>query len=576
MDGYCLARQQRGAIGVMSVMVLGLLVMFLVLVADAGRLFMEQRRLQRVADLSALEASSYGAMCGNGTYTQALQHARAGAQRNGFAGPLDAGGSQVQLGVVQRSADGTRRIFNADPAQPQAVRVQVARTVPASLVLGGLFGEQVTLRAQAVAQRTPLASFSLGSGLLALDSNQSVVLNAILGRMLGTTLNLDAASYKALAGAMVNLLEVSDRLRLAGVNLAAGTVDELLQTNVTAGKVIAATVAALDGRGTLSATVRNGLNPLLATGVGPATVKLGDILKVQSPAAMNREALRTDLSVMDLITSLAFLSNRSQAVNVSLDGTGLLSLLGLGSLSVRLYIVEAPQIAIGLPGRDPQGNWRTQVRTAQLRVQISSVLTVPLVARVNFGLALDVAQGWAALESIDCGSLLSAERDVHIVTQPGIASLSLGTFSGNMGASNPIISPISVDVLGGALLTVAVSAQSQVINAQQQRLSFLDISDADMPTVAVRQGSSAGLGLGNALTSLGQSIKLDIRLLGGGLCGLLPICSTLGALLGIIGGLVGTLGNLILDPLLQLLGLQLGFVDVRLLDVQADTPRLLL
>ncbi|HWV08522.1 MAG TPA: hypothetical protein VN156_03185, partial [Pseudomonas sp.] len=313
----------------------------------------------------------------------------------------------------------------------------------------------------------------------------------------------------------------------------------------------------------------------LSTGVGPATVKLGDILKVQSPAAMNREALRTDLSVMDLITSLAFLSNRQQAVNVSLDGTGLLSLLGLGSLSVQLYVVEAPQIAIGLPGRDPQGNWRTQVRTAQLRVQISSVLTVPLVAKINLGLALDVAQGWAALESIDCGSLLSAERDVHIVTQPGIASLSLGTFS-NMGASNPTITPISVEVLGGALVTVTVSAQSQVVSAQQQRASFLDISDADLPTVAVRQNTGVGAGLGNALTSLGQSIKLDIRLLGGGLCGLLPICTTLSALVGIIGGLVGSLGTLILDPLLQLLGLQLGFVDIRLLDVQADTPRLLL
>lgn len=574
MDGYYLPRRQRGAIGVMSVMVLGLLVMFLVLVADAGRLYMEQRRLQRVADLSALEASSYGAMCGNGSHAQALQHARAGAQRNGFTGPLDSGGSQVQLGVVQRSADGTRRVFNADPAQPQAVRVQVARTVPASLVLGGLFGEQVTLRAQAVAQRSPLASFSLGSGLLALDSNQSVVLNALLGRMLGTTLNLDAASYKALAGAMVNLLEVSDRLRLAGVNLAAGTVDELLQTSVTAGQVIAATVGALDGRGTLSATVRSRLNPLLATGVGPATVKLGDILKVQSPAAMNREALRTDLSVMDLITSLAFLSNRQQAVNVSLDGTGLLSLLGLGSLSVQLYVVEAPQIAIGLPGRDPQGNWRTQVRTAQLRVQILTKLNALGLVEIDLGLALDVAQGWAALESIDCGSLLSAERDVHIVTQPGIASLSLGTFS-NVGASNPTINPITVKVLAG-VVTVAVSAQSQVVNAQQQRASFLDISDADLPTVAVRQNTGVGAGLGNALTSLGQSIKLDIRLLGGGLCGLLPICTTLSALVGIIGGLVGSLGTLILDPLLQLLGLQLGFVDIRLLDVQADTPRLLL
>jgi len=576
MDGYRSARRQRGAIGVMSAVTLGLLLVFLALVADAGRLFLEQRRLQRVADLAALESSSYSAMCGDGSHAQALEHAQAGAARNGFGGVLGSAGGQVELGTVARSADGTRRVFSADPDQPQAVRVQVAKTVPASLVLGGLFGEQVSLTAEAVAQRSPLASISLGSGLLALDSNQSVVLNALLGALLGTHLNLDALGYQALAGAMINLLEIGENMPLAGVDVAAGTVEELLDADLSVAQLLSATLAALDGRDTLRVDVRSRLTPLLNAGIGATRLQLGDILQVQSPAALNSQALRTDLNALDLITAVAFLANRERAVDVSLDATGLLGLLGLGSLGLSLYVVEAPQIGIGLPGRDASGNWRTQVRTAQLRLSVKATLSVPPVvpvATVDLGLALDVAPGWAALESIDCGSLLTGERDVHVLTQPGIASLSLGTFQG-IDSANPTIKPIGVNVLGN-VAQVSVSAQSQVADGVQRRVSFLGVSNTDLPTVAVREGSSVGASLGNALSSLASSLDIDIKVLGLGLC-ILPVCDVLNGLVGIIGSLVSTLGSLILDPLLQLLGLQLGYVDIRLLDVQADTPRLML
>ena len=75
-------RQQRGAIGLMAVVVLGMVLIFMLLVVDSGRLYLEQRKLQRVADMAVLEAVSRGGSCTNGT---AVTYVNENATRNGFA-----------------------------------------------------------------------------------------------------------------------------------------------------------------------------------------------------------------------------------------------------------------------------------------------------------------------------------------------------------------------------------------------------------------------------------------------------------------------------------------------------------
>ena len=49
------ASSQRGAIGLTSAALLILLVLFLALTVDSGRLYLEKSNLQRIADLAALE-----------------------------------------------------------------------------------------------------------------------------------------------------------------------------------------------------------------------------------------------------------------------------------------------------------------------------------------------------------------------------------------------------------------------------------------------------------------------------------------------------------------------------------------
>jgi len=44
----------------MAALTLGLALLFMLLTVDSGRLYLEQRKLQRIADMAALEAAEHG------------------------------------------------------------------------------------------------------------------------------------------------------------------------------------------------------------------------------------------------------------------------------------------------------------------------------------------------------------------------------------------------------------------------------------------------------------------------------------------------------------------------------------
>ena len=75
--------RQRGAIGLMAAATLSVALVAMLLVVDTGRLYMEQRKLQRVVDNAALEAVSRGGNCLPGL--TAATYAGQSAVRNGLA-----------------------------------------------------------------------------------------------------------------------------------------------------------------------------------------------------------------------------------------------------------------------------------------------------------------------------------------------------------------------------------------------------------------------------------------------------------------------------------------------------------
>ncbi|MCO6056575.1 pilus assembly protein TadG-related protein [Pseudomonas sp. MOB-449] len=565
--------RQRGAIGLMATATLLLALMTLALIVDAGRLYFEKRKLQRVADMAALESAAGSGFCGSQAaslaQTNALALAQASATRNGYGGNLGSGSNRVSIGYVDLDGAGQRRLFQASTSRIEAVQVHATQDVPASLVLGGLWGRRLTLQADAVARRSALAGFSLGSGLASLDSQQSSVLNSLLGNLLGTTLSLDAVSYEGLANARLNLLELNQNLPAAArLDLSAGNVQQLLDTRLSLDQVLDATVAAANARETLAVGVRNGLDSLTNVSLGATQVKLADILNVVTPANGGQQALRTDLSVLDLVSALAFLANKAHAVDV---GLGLN--LGLADLGLKVYVIEPPKIAIGLPGRDANGNWRTQVSTAQVRLEAGGKVDVLLV-EVDLALSLSVAPGWAALERIDCGSILPGTRQVSVLTQPGIAQLGLGRYDQIDGAS-PVVSPVGVTLNLPPLPSnlVAISAATSIAPSQQTSLIFTVSPSQPLPQQQ-RAVSSVGGSLDQGLSDLAGSLNISLLNSCFLLCAVLnPTLNTLGP---VLSPLIITLGNTVLEPVLKLLGIELGYADVRLVELDTSAPRLML
>lgn len=568
--------RQRGAIGIMAAATLLLALLCLALVVDTGRLYLEKRKLQRVADMSAMETAAQSGLCGVQSATGVQAFALASAQKNGF--PAD-GTLVATLGDVNFDASNTRRQFSPGGQWNDSVRVVAGRTVPSSLILNvaKVFGANVspttTLSATAVARREALGGLSAGSGLASVDSSNSALLNLLLGKLLGTTLNLDVLTYQGVAGANITLLSLGQQLQAAGVSLNLGSVDSLLNANVGVAQLLTAMVNAADASQVAGVNTSLLRTALASITVPTAQLTLGSILSVIAPDSARDEAMGADVNLGDLLMATAFVANKSHFID--LNGLS----VNVGSLvnaNLRLWIIQPPQIAIGYPGQDAQGHWRTQASTAQLNAQVSAQVNLGL-ARANIGLSLTLAQGSAALANIRCGGL-GKSTAVDVYAQPGIASLSLGTFK-NQANGTGGVDPISVTVLSSNLLKVDVSAQSQVSNTSGTTLSFTVEDPKDLPTDPKRASSSLSNSLDHALASLASSIDVDVSCLGNSIV-CLPLNVLLNTLLSTLPGLlqpvVVALGQAVLDPLLHLLGVDVGNLDVRIIDLQTAGAQLLI
>ncbi|HGA2316192.1 TPA: TadG family pilus assembly protein [Pseudomonas putida] len=374
--------RQRGAIGLVAAVTLGLAALCMLVVIDSGRIYLEQRKLQRVADMAALEAAGHLAVC-VGSGPQASNVARAAATRNGLAAdnPLTA-----RCGYLQTGAN-SLRTFTADNNRNEAIRVDVSKTVPTSFAAGIYTLAQgngmpltTTLQAHAVASSPmpPQAMLSIRSTLATVDSSQSPLLGPLLGA-LGGGINLDLAGWQGLAATNVNLLSYLDQLAV-DLQLTAGDYQQLLSTDTTATQLLQAVVKVLQQSGAAADVVTN--LGKVALGAGNSTLlHLGDILDIQN--GTTQAGLDASIQVLQLVQGVVMLAVKESAATVDLP----ISVLGLVNGRVRLKVIEPQQIsAVGDPRTD-----ELRVHTAQVRAMVS--LDLPLLNTV-FGLVnavLDLA-----------------------------------------------------------------------------------------------------------------------------------------------------------------------------------------
>ncbi len=502
-----LGSRQAGVISVAAAVVMAALVMFLALTVDTGRLFLEKRALQKQADLAALEtALSY---CRDQTLDDAGRLAVAldvlSAERNNFQGSNE--DIVVELGVVQSVDDGnggTIKQFSID-SDGKAVRVTLSRTINASLFaqLTPNSDKQIQVIATGIAQACqPIASLNMRSNILSVDSSKSDLLNALLGGLLGGTINLSVAQWDGLLSANLNLLNYLDALAV-DIGLQAGDYDGVLSSSVSVGDLldIAADVLELDGNAVSVSALRD--LSLAVPGAAPL-LRLDEFIEVQtgSPEA----ALDVNLQAMQLVQGSIQLANSKSAISADIP----VSVLGLVDTTIKIQVIEpATIVAVGNPeyaSAAPFGSDAIYVRSSQLRTFISldlpivgatlssltSLLTNPLLSgitgTVNSLLSLDI---FGLLGSLSCLILCDIEEellDIEVLSEPRLdILLNAGNGDGRVTAyscdddGNKSLDALStssvVEVKAGSLGSDANSAAINAFAASDPTVEAIPILD---------------------------------------------------------------------------------------------------
>ena len=520
------------------------------LAVDLGSLFFTKRQLQNVADTAALSAVS--------DLANAAYIATDTAAKNDFTVP---GAHSNTLETVTGHYDTTvpdgvfQGTFSAggDPALHDAVRVTVTTQQPYFFMPGSR-----EISATATATRTPpVAGFSIGSGLLSLDTSRSALLNALLGGLLHTTLSLDAVSYQGLATAHVSLLD------LVKVDANVGTVEELLAADLSLADVLHLTAQALGQNDILYLDLENLAN-LEAT--GNLHLKLGDLIKLS--VADGASAANAQINVLQLITMAAEVANGQHFLDVPMLGIN----LGIATLDLSLSLIEPPSIAIGPAGQGADGQWLTQAHTAQARLKLDlKVLDVlgPLLG-IHVPLYIEVARGDAWLESIECRTPRD-NSSVVIGATSGIASVYIGEVNANAMTNTETAATVQPATLLNVLGLIKAEAKVAVnLPGGAGELEFNGPFDENN-TQRISGISTVGLAdsLVNKMSSPDPQTVLNVTLLGLKL----DLSKVLDLLLPVLEPVLGLLDS-ILAPVLSLLGLQLGYADVNNFYLNCGVPRL--
>lgn len=363
------ARRQRGSVVITSVIALSLLVIVLVGV-ELGYMFFLKRELQKTADLAALAGAQalLPASCGEAT-TAAV--ANGGQNMPQLMMPITA--AEVQCG----NWDPTLRpapLHFGTPESGQilnAVRVTLTRTAPRLLPnLPGNQSSAISVEALA-AKKQPLASLSIRSTIAAIDTQRSLILNALFGGMLGGAVDVSVGGWQGLLDTNIKLLDFLDQLKL-DLNINAANYDEVLGTNVNAGILLQSMITVMERGGTSASVAVQALQQLLTASAGSAQpLTVGELLNIAT--GTEAAGLQTDLQLFQLAQGVVQLANGKNALAADLP----VNVPGVAGITAKVLAIEPPQVsAVGDPSlidaslgvNDPN---KIYVRTAQIRLLLS-------------------------------------------------------------------------------------------------------------------------------------------------------------------------------------------------------------
>ena len=209
-------RRQHGSVIINTAIALSLIVIALI-GTELGYLFFMKREFQKTADLAALAGAQ---SLKPNSCSEATTAAISNASQNLPAG-FTLAASDVVCGRWDPVSRPTSPHFSPTNSGEKfnAVHVSITRT-PAQLLAGilGNGGRQISVEAVA-AQKTPRAALTIRSTLVSVDTTKSALLNNVLGKLLGTSLNVSIGGWNGLLGTNVKLLSFLDALALSLIHI---------------------------------------------------------------------------------------------------------------------------------------------------------------------------------------------------------------------------------------------------------------------------------------------------------------------------------------------------------------------
>lgn len=393
-------RDERGATFVLTAICMVLLLWGGAMGVDLGFTVDAGRQAQALADTAALDlaryitiADSQSSLAASNAYLSA-KLANVNTDNNTSDTLTFAPGHwQLTSGTWQFTSENgpSGDCWNFTPRlTPACNAVMVTATQKAPQLFAG--GSSSVSRS-AVAQLTPEGGFSIGSFLANMNTQQSAVLNALLGTV-GGSANVTAVGYEGMANTYVTLNQL---VQASGTVL---TPSDVMTTSLPASEWLTIVSNAVANQAT---ALNCGASPtpspcvastaLSSVGLGSTSVNLCQLIALNGSGCPNgtppsTAALSTSLSVLQLLTIEAEVANGTNAV----DLTSALGITGVTSASLSLQVLQIPQVAFGPVG--------TSASTAQ----VAATLQFNLLGVGQLSIPLSAAQATTTLSSVSCSS----------------------------------------------------------------------------------------------------------------------------------------------------------------------------
>ncbi len=414
------AGRQRGSVPILAFIFLTV-VLILAFSIDAGFAFMKRRDLQRAADMAALAGAQTLPGCANATSYDTVARANIASNLGNNVTGLTISTS-CGIWTSPAATATTPGTFvaatSANAASGNAVSVTLTLGVPSFFQLAGTR----TISANAVARKAPaVVTFTVDSGLLALNANNSVL--APLLNSVGISPTLYVGAAQQLVGVNITpkgLLQALGVPVTGDVSVASLSGGAAVK-NLTVGTLLSATNTALatqNGALSASVTAMNNLINVFANSpvlnlpinlLGSATTP-GIIANIDAAGVSAANALNANVGISDLITAAVVGGTGNNAVAIPS-----LNILG-GTVSVVARVISPPQIGVGGVGATATN---AQVRLF-LTVNSAASSAGPLAGilsatgtTLNLPLVLEVAQSTATVTALQCGATPSTTLQVN-------------------------------------------------------------------------------------------------------------------------------------------------------------------